>query len=127
MEPYILPGLLAAFSAATLKWMRTRKTERRQAEANADELLRANRALRMASRSRAALLHAGSAEEMMAAFCRCISEEGGYSLVWTGTVVAGSNKDLLASEITVRLPDASQQQREGGSMVAVAEALRWSR
>ncbi len=99
MEPYILPGLLAAFSAATLKWMRTRETERRQAEANADELLRANRALRMASRSRAALLHAGSAEEMMAAFCRCISEEGGYSLVWTGTVVAGSNKDLLASEI----------------------------
>jgi len=99
MAPYILPGLLAAFATATLKWFRAREAERRRADANAEDLLRANRALRMASRSRAALLHAGSAEEMMAAFCRCISEEGGYSLAWTGTVVAGSGKDLLASEI----------------------------
>lgn len=99
MEPHTLPGLLAAFSAATLKWLQARAADGRSAAANADELQRANRALRMASRSRAALLHAGSADEMMAAFCRCISEEGAYSLVWTGTVVPCAGSGLFASGI----------------------------
>jgi|GEM_PF-1438791 len=99
MENYIFLGMLAASAVAMLKCYRARVAERQLAEANADQLLRANRALRMASRSRAALLHADSAEDMMAAVCRCISEEGGYSLAWTGTVVTGSSKDLLASEI----------------------------
>ena len=53
----------------------------------------------MASGCRAALLHASGAEEMMAAMCRVISAEGGYSLVWTGLSMDGSSKELLASEI----------------------------
>jgi len=100
MEYYILLGLLAACAAATsIKWLLAREAEHQRANAQATELQRANRALRMASRCREAMLHAVSAEEMMAAVCRGISEEGSYSLVWAGTAMAGSRKDLLASEI----------------------------
>ncbi|WP_082591375.1 GGDEF domain-containing protein [Duganella sp. Root198D2] len=100
MEHSILLGMLAACAAATtIKWLLAREADHRRANAQTDELLRSNRALRMASRCRVALLHAGSAEEMMAAVCKAISEEGGYSLVWTGLSMAGSSRDLLASEI----------------------------
>ncbi|WP_426161529.1 diguanylate cyclase domain-containing protein [Pseudoduganella sp. R-34] len=100
MENYILLGLLAACAAAATVWgVLAREDEHQRASAQADELLRANQALRMASSCRAALLHASSAEEMMAAMCRVISAEGAYSLVWTGLSMAGSSKDLLASEI----------------------------
>ena len=93
-------GLLAACAAATtINWLRARQADCQRANALHGELLRANRSLRMASRCREALLHAKSAEEMMAAVCRGISEEGSYSLVWTGLSMAGSSKDLLASEI----------------------------
>ena len=100
MDLYILYGLLAAaFVTAAIKWWLGRKAAHLQASAQNVELLRANRRLRMASRCREAILHAVGAEEMMAALCRCISEEGSYSLVWTGLTVAGNSKDLLASEI----------------------------
>jgi len=116
METYLLPGLLAACAAAApIKWLMARHAERRRAHAHTDELLRANRALRMASRCRQALLHANNAEEMMAAVCRAISDEGSYSLVWSGLSLAGSSKDLLASEI---------QGTPAGRFAAAAGGLR---
>lgn len=96
---YILPVLLAALAAAQVKCFLARKAERASASAQNGELMRVNRTLRMAARCRGALLRAGSAEEMMAAVCRGISEEGSYSLVWTGLSMAGSSKDVVAGEI----------------------------
>jgi len=100
MSPYILSGLAAvAFATTVFKWWQGRVAEHMRARADNMELLRSNRSLRMAARCREALLHAGGAEEMMAAMCRSISEEGSYSLVWTALTVAGSGRDLLASAI----------------------------
>lgn len=130
MESYILPGLLAACAAlTTFKWFVAREAERQRANAQTAELLRANRALRMASRCREALLHASSAEEMMAAVCRAISEEGSYSLVWTGLAMAGSSKDLLASEIqgtpAGRFAAASGGLQRGCACEGIALDVMW--
>jgi len=100
MNPnYILLLLLAASAAAMIKWCMDRQAERGRKDAENTDLLRTNRILRMASRCRGALLHAASPEEMMGAVCWGISEEGSYSLVWTGLAVAGSSKDVLGAEI----------------------------
>jgi len=58
-----------------------------------------NRRLRMMSRCREALLRAGSAEEMMAAVCHSIVEEGGHALAWTGLAVADGSQALVGSQI----------------------------
>jgi diguanylate cyclase (GGDEF)-like protein len=90
VETYLFLALLAAAAATrAIHWWLARQAE----------CQRANRALRMSSRCREVLLHARSAEEMMAAMCRGITEEGSYSLAWTGLAMAGGGKDLLASAI----------------------------
>ncbi|MTW12687.1 EAL domain-containing protein [Pseudoduganella eburnea] len=96
---FIISGMLAATSLLAVKWGRERDGERQKANGQTEELQRANRSLRMAARCRYGLLHAGSAEEMMSSVCRAISEEGGYSLAWTGLSPAGSGKDVVAGEI----------------------------
>jgi diguanylate cyclase (GGDEF)-like protein len=63
------------------------------------ELLRTNRVLRMVSGCREALLRSNSAEQLTAAVCRIVSEEGGYPLAWVGMAAGNGSKDLLASEI----------------------------
>jgi diguanylate cyclase (GGDEF)-like protein len=93
------------------------------------ELLRTNRTLRMVSRCHAALVRAGSAEELAAAVCRAIAEEGGYPLAWTGTVVPGGPRELLASAIhgtpAARLAAADGGWQQGCSCGGVAlDALR---
>lgn len=61
------------------------------------ELLRSNRTLRMLARCHKTLVHAASPEELCAAWCRILSEEGGYPLVWTGSVTTGGA--VLGGEI----------------------------
>lgn len=96
---FIVSGVLAASSLLAIKWGLGRDAERQKASGQTEVLLRANRSLRMAARCRYGLLHAGSAEEMMATVCRAISEEGGYSLAWAGVAAAGNGKDVTAGEI----------------------------
>lgn len=116
MDTPILAGVLAACAVmAALRWLMARDAACRCANARADDLLRTNRLLRMASRCREALLHAKSAEEMMAAVCRGLSDEGSYALVWVGLPMAGSSKDLLACEI---------QGTPAGHFAAAAGGLR---
>lgn len=95
----IFSGVLAASSLLAFNWGRAREAAHQEACAQHTELERANRRLRMAARCRYGLLHASNAEEMMAAVCRAISEEGGYSLAWTGVGVAGGGQDVVAAEI----------------------------
>jgi diguanylate cyclase (GGDEF)-like protein len=126
---FIISGMLAASSLLAFKWGLGRDGERQKANGQAEELQRANRSLRMAARCRYGLLHAGSAEEMMSAVCRSISEVGGYSLAWTGLPLAGSGKDIVAGEIhgtpAGRFAAAAGGWRHGCSCGGIAsEAMR---
>ena len=94
-----LPVLPAAVAAVAVKLSMACKAKRLCVADENAELLRLNRALRMAARCRGVLLRARSTEEMMAGVCRAISEEGSYSLVWTGMAVAGSGTDVVGAEI----------------------------
>ncbi len=95
----ILTGLLAASSLLAFKSSRAHAAAGQAARSQVTELERCNRHLRMTARCRYGLLHGGTAEEMMAAVCRAISEEGSFSLAWTGLAVAGSGRDVQASAI----------------------------
>ncbi len=90
-----LSALHAALNAMAEKLQAAHEHERMQHA----ELLRTNRRLRMFSRCHEALVRAGDAEELSAAVCRAVSEEGGYPLAWTGIVVPGATREPLASAI----------------------------
>jgi diguanylate cyclase (GGDEF)-like protein len=126
---FIISGMLAASALLAVKWGLARDAERQKAIGQAEEMQRSNRSLRLAAQCRAGLLHAGSAEEMMAAVCRAISEEGGYSLACTGVAAVGNGKELTAGEIygtpAGRFAAAAGGWRHGCSCNGIAlEAIR---
>ena len=63
------------------------------------ELLAANRALRMVSRCQESVIHAGSAETLRETLCRILVEEGGYPLAWVALNAGLAGSALVASEL----------------------------
>ncbi|MCE3262438.1 MAG: hypothetical protein K0R43_1517 [Pseudoduganella sp.] len=88
-----LGGLYAALNSMADRLQATHDREYVQHA----ELLRTNRSLRMVSRCHEALVRAATPEELCAAVCRSMVEEGGYPLAWTGA--QGNGGELLGGAI----------------------------
>ena len=99
-----LPSISGSDELAALHDALNSMAEKLQAAHDQDQqqravLLRNNRTLRMLSRCHEALVRADSAEQLSAAVCRAVVEEGGYPLAWTGAIVPGGGRELLAGDI----------------------------
>lgn len=91
-------GELASLAVALNGMADRLQTTHAREQAQHEELLRTNRILRMVSRCHEGLVRAATPEDLCAAICRTMSDEGGYPLVWQG-VVAGEG-ELLGNEIS---------------------------
>lgn len=118
-----LAGLASALNAMADRLQANNEREQAQCAA----LVRANRTLRMVSRCQEALVRAATPEQLCAAVCRIMSEEGSYPLVWHGIVA--NEGDLLGNEISGsaegRFAAAAAGWRYGASIDGVGlEALQ---
>lgn len=93
----LAPGTELGVLAASLNRMAGALQEgRARQEAQAQELQRLNRVLRVLSQANASLVRADSEAELVQAICRHVVDIGGYPLAWVGQACADDGDRLKA-------------------------------